>query len=233
LDKANLNRATNELKTLLNNYKQQAIHTYLVSLTPTEATDYSLWKATKQLKLPQTQISPLRTSGGEWAKTDAQKANALAEHFEHVFQPHSNDQPNTDKQDTPHPLLTNQQPVTPNKKFTVTEVRDVINKLRTTIAPGYYLITGVILKQLPEVGLLAITYIYDSILRAGYFPGQWKVSQTVAISKSGKPPEEATSYRPISLLPLLSKVFEKLLLTRIQPILQTSQIIPGHQFGFR
>jgi hypothetical protein len=47
LNKVNPNKATNELKTLLNNYKQQAIHTYLVSLNPTEATDYSLWKATK------------------------------------------------------------------------------------------------------------------------------------------------------------------------------------------
>ena len=50
-DKANLNNAKiNELKILLNNYKQQAIQTYLKSLTPTEATDYSLWKATKRLQ---------------------------------------------------------------------------------------------------------------------------------------------------------------------------------------
>jgi hypothetical protein len=49
-DKANLNKATNELKILLNSYKQQAIQTYLESLTPIEATDYSLWKATKRLQ---------------------------------------------------------------------------------------------------------------------------------------------------------------------------------------
>jgi len=46
-DKANLNKATNVLKILLNNHEQQAIQTYLESLPPTEATDYSLWKATK------------------------------------------------------------------------------------------------------------------------------------------------------------------------------------------
>jgi hypothetical protein len=95
-------------------------------------------------------------------------------------------------------------------------VRDTIKKLRKTKAPGYDL-TGIILKQLPEVGLLAITYIYNSILRTGYYPGQWKVSQIVAISKSDKHPEEATSYRSISLLPVLTKVSEKLL-TRIQPV---------------
>jgi len=81
-DKANLNKATNELKMLLNNYKQQTIQTYLESLTPTEATVYSTCKATKRLKRPQTPIPPLRTSGGEWAKNDIQKVNTLADHFE-------------------------------------------------------------------------------------------------------------------------------------------------------
>jgi len=69
-DKANLNKATKELKILLHNYKQQAIQTYLESLTPSEATDYSLWKATKRLQRPQTPIPPFRTPGGEWAKSD-------------------------------------------------------------------------------------------------------------------------------------------------------------------
>ena len=91
-DTANLNKATNDLKILLNNYKQQAIRTYLESLTPSEATDYSLWKATKRLQRQQTPIPPLRTSGGEWAKSDIQKVNTLAYHFEHVFQTHTNDQ---------------------------------------------------------------------------------------------------------------------------------------------
>jgi len=86
-DKANLNKATNELKILLNNYKQ-AIQTYLKSLTPTEATDYSLWKA-KRLQRLQTPIPPLKTPGGEWVKSDIQKVKTLAEHSEHVFQLHT------------------------------------------------------------------------------------------------------------------------------------------------
>ena len=53
------------------------------------------------------------------------------------------------------------------------------------------------------------------------------------IPKSGKPPEEVTSYRPISLLPIISKLFEKLLLERLKPIIERKHIIPSHQFGFR
>jgi len=51
--------------------------------------------------------------------------------------------------------------------------------------------------------------------------------------KPGKPAEDVKSYRPISLLQILSKGLEKLFITRIQPILQSTQIIPEHQFGFR
>lgn len=49
--------------------------------------------------------------------------------------------------------------------------------------------------------------------------------------KPGKTATEVTSYRPISLLPVLSKVFEKLLLQRLKPIIK--EVIPDFQFGFR
>jgi hypothetical protein len=51
--------------------------------------------------------------------------------------------------------------------------------------------------------------------------------------KPGKPPNELTSYRPISLLPIVSKVFEKLLLKRLLPIVEINRLIPDHKFGFR
>jgi hypothetical protein len=54
------------------------------------------------------------------------------------------------------------------------------------------------------------------------------------IPKPGKPADEVTSYRPISLLPVISKVFEKGLMKRLNPILSgKKKIIPDHQFGFR
>jgi hypothetical protein len=55
----------------------------------------------------------------------------------------------------------------------------------------------------------------------------------IMIPKAGKPATEPTSYRPISLPTLLSKLFEKLLLERLKPILDEKQIISPHQFRFR
>ena len=53
------------------------------------------------------------------------------------------------------------------------------------------------------------------------------------VPKPGKPVDDATSYRPISLLPFPSKVFEKLLLKRLGSDVDLSALIPDYQFGFR
>jgi len=52
------------------------------------------------------------------------------------------------------------------------------------------------------------------------------------IPKPGKPPHKAASYWLISLLPMMSKLFEKLLIKRLKPIIERKNLIPNHQFGF-
>jgi hypothetical protein len=52
------------------------------------------------------------------------------------------------------------------------------------------------------------------------------------IPKPGKPPHEPTSYRPISLLPITSKLFERLLLKRINEEHDPSTLLLSHQSGF-
>lgn len=53
------------------------------------------------------------------------------------------------------------------------------------------------------------------------------------VPKPGKDPTQITSYRPISLLSILSKLFEKSLMHYLNPIIASQNIIPPHQFGFR
>jgi hypothetical protein len=85
-----------------------------------------------------------------------------------------------------------------------------------------------------ETGIKYITQLCNAVLRRGFFLPQWKVAQIIMIcQKPGKSTELAKSYRSISLLPILSKVFEKLLLPRISIIMESQGLIPDHQFGFR
>jgi hypothetical protein len=66
-----------------------------------------------------------------------------------------------------------------------------------------------------------------------YFPAQWKVTQVILLLQPGEPPNELTTYRPISLLPFASEVFEKLLLRRLLPVVENNRLIHNHQFRFR
>ncbi|KAL4096526.1 hypothetical protein QTP88_021465 [Uroleucon formosanum] len=53
------------------------------------------------------------------------------------------------------------------------------------------------------------------------------------IHKPNKPADTTSSYRPISLLPFLAKILEKLILKRILPIISDKKVLPDYQFGFR
>ena len=59
-----------------------------------------------------------------------------------------------------------------------------------------------------------LTFLFNLSLRSGKLPSQWKVSNVIPIFKSGDP-SNASNYRPISLLPLVSKVLECIIFNRI------------------
>ena len=84
-----------------------------------------------------------------------------------------------------------------------------------------------------KLAIVKLTNLINAAFQLRYVPRLWKVAEVLMIAKPGKPPQEATSYRPISLLPVISKPFEKLLIKRINPIIETRNLIPAHQFGFR
>jgi hypothetical protein len=86
---------------------------------------------------------------------------------------------------------------------------------------------------MPRKGVVHLTAICNAIIRMGYFSVQWKVVQIIMIPEPGKPLEETSSYRPISLLPIMSKIFEKPILKRLRPILEEDRILRDHQFGFQ
>lgn len=122
----------------------------------------------------------------------------------------------------------------PIKHFSPSEVKRTISReIKHSKSPGYDLTTGTILKKLPRKALVFITTLFNAILRISHIPNQWKVAQIIMIPKPGKPPNELTSYRPINLLPIISKLFEKLLLARMKSPITDDKLIPDHQFGFR
>jgi len=173
------------------------------------------------------QVPPLKAPNGEWVRKNNQKADLFASYLEETFHPHD-----TENDSNFHDIIYHEEseiisPVTP--KEVETEIKNINGKK----APGYELITGELLKKLPHKAIVKLTNIINASFRLKYVPSAWKVSEVIMIMKPGKSPNEIASYRPISLLPVMSKVYEKLLIKRLKPIIDKKQLVPGHQFGFR
>jgi hypothetical protein len=208
--------------------KNETFKTYITTLSPN---DHSLWKATKKFKRPTIAIPPIRKHDRTWARTNREKTNLFAEHLATVFTPNNTNNANTD--DVESFLNAPCQLSPPIRVFSPTEIRKIIKTLNPHKAPGHDLITGTLLKNLQRKAIVYLTTLYNGMLRLCCIPVQWKYAQIIMIAKPGKPPTEINSYRPISLLPILSKVFERLLLMRLEETTPIHDIIPTHQSGFR
>jgi hypothetical protein len=122
-------------------------------------------------------------------------------------------------------------------KIPLATPREVAEKIRTSLnpkkSPGFDLITGEILKNFKRKALVKLTMLINACIRLNYIPDAWKTANVIMILKPGKNLSEVESYRPISLLPIISKLFEKLILKRLKPIIAETHLVPTHQFGFR
>lgn len=187
-------------------------------------------ESNKKLKQPIVSNSPIKKSNGTWARTNSDKSTVFAEYLAEVYSP--NQQGNSDSEIKDFLNAPNQSSL-PIKSFTPKEVFSEIKLLNPCKAPEHDLIVGDVLKNLPRKAIVLLTTILNRILEIGYYPMQWKLAQVIMVLKPGKPPTNCESYSPINLLPIMSKLFEKLLLKRLEETTPLKEHVPDHQFGFR
>ena len=90
-----------------------------------------------------------------------------------------------------------------------------------------------VIKNLPNSAITILTKIFNSCLKFSYFPNNWKKGKVIAILKPEKDHSDPLNYRPITLLPTIGKIFEKLLLIKLIIFEEEKNIIIPEQFGFR
>ena len=108
--------------------------------------------------------------------------------------------------ETPDTTLNNNDIIVVSPEDINTVIKENINIRKS---PGYDSITPSMIKNLPNVAIIVLSIIFNTILKLGVFPKMWKTSQIKMILKPGKDSTIPSSYRPISLLSCLSKLFEK------------------------
>lgn len=228
-DKTAFNQAAKQLKTMLQLLVNSTVKRNLEMMSPTGRNNHSLWRATKIMDKPQQSFPPIR-SQSSWARTDTEKAEAFALHLANVFKPNDSQ---SDESDIDEILNRDFQMCLPIKPTSPREIAKEIRSLDPRKAPGFDLITPKILKELPKKCISFLACLFNAIFRTSHFPAPWKISQITMVHKLGKPAHEPTSYRPISLTPVLSKLWERIFLRRLKPAMDACNVIPTHQFGFR
>ena len=118
------------------------------------------------------------------------------------------------------------------QETTPDEVEKLISKLDSKKAADIYGISPQIIKDGGLVMVQIITLLFNMSISQGKFPDALKNAKVIPIHK-GDSRLEMSNYRPISLLPMLSKIFEKLMYARLIDFLSKHNILYENQFGFQ
>ena len=111
------------------------------------------------------------------------------------------------------------------------EIYKIVSSLKNS-SPGYDNLSPSILRlSLPLICPL-LTHICNLSLSEGIFPDELKLANVIPIFKSGDH-ETFNNYRPVSILCTISKVFEKIMYSRLLNYLDHYKILFSYQFGFR
>ena len=112
-------------------------------------------------------------------------------------------------------------------------VRKVIMDLDLSRASGTDCIPVVVLKNCKLELSYILAELFNKCLQESCFPDCWKVSSVVPIFKNVGERSTAKNYHPVSLLSVVSKVFEKLVNNRIVDHLKKCGLFSDFQYGFR
>ena len=114
---------------------------------------------------------------------------------------------------------------------TESEVHKILSKLKDG-APGHDGITSSCVKLIAKNIALPLTQAINKSLSQGVFPAELKIAKVIPLFKSNDA-SLFTNYRPISLLPIFSKIFERIMYNRLYNYLKKCNILSESQFGFR
>ena len=107
-----------------------------------------------------------------------------------------------------------------------------INELSAKRSTGHDSISTELLKRIKAFISSPLCLIVNQSLNTGTFPGKLKMARIIPLYKKGDS-TQLGNYRPISLLPSISKVFEKVVYNQLSKYLSTNQLLYGSQRGLR
>ena len=179
----------------------------------------------KQSATFRERIPALRKPDGELAITSQAKADLLAQAFSQKMRTR---EPLRQPPTLPHLTGTSLDGVV----ITEDDVRRHLKGTNTSKAPGPDGVSPHFLKKCAEQLTWPLTFIFRQCLQHGVWPSQWKEARVTPVHKKSLRSEPG-NYRPISLLSVVSKIFERIIGEQLTAYLEENHLQSPRQFGFK
>ena len=118
------------------------------------------------------------------------------------------------------------QPTNPNKVFSL------LNKLDKSKATGLDKISVRLVRECADLICVPICDIFNQSINQGTFPDDWKYARVSPLYKQGDR-GDVNNYRPISVIPIVAKAFERIVYEQLYAYLKEHDILCQNQSGFR
>ena len=218
----------NKITALIRNYKEQY---YNESFRRNFGNMKKTWKIIKELSKGKTKssIEKIYYNG-----VCINESSEIAAHFNRFFTTIAHDLAAALPQSSISPYLYVRQNTHPDIEYSPvspTEVSDIIKSLNTT-ETGVNEISVNFFKKYHNYFLQCLCDIINQCFSNGMFPDFLKNATVIPILKKGSS-SDMTNYRPIALLPFISKIFEKCIFNRLSNYASLCNLLVPTQFGFR
>ena len=222
------NRVSNELKET----KARYFHDYF---TTNSQNMKKLWSGIKTIishkSSTSSTIRKIKGKNGNVTSDPSKMSNIFNDFYVNVADGITKTIPMTPK--SPLDYLSNR---TCNSRFltpvTLVEVYDLISILNPSKSVGPNSISIKLLRIIGYSFSPLLALLVNQSFQSGIFPDKLKVAKVISLFKKGNP-ELPSNYRPISLLPIFIKIFEKVMYKRLYRFLEIHKVLYSLQFGFQ
>lgn len=200
------------------------------------------WKLSKQFKKRTSKVYPEIIFKDKVHNRPESIANCFADYFYELYQPNNDDSFDCENKKSVDEIYSDifQTCITdtgflPGGVIRELEVKNIVKQLKPRKAAGHDNIQHEHLRHGGESVVKVLTALFNMIVETGSIPNQWKLGYIVPIFKGGsKDKTLPDSYRPISLLSCVYKVFENIIKDRVlQYVLNRTSFPSTQQQGFQ
>jgi len=190
-----------------------------------------LWSIIKEVINKKNSIAPTQFKFGDSLESNKDViANKFNSYFSNIGRDLARQIPTTNRspssyisENNPHSIFL--------RPVDQVEIEKIVQQLKNASA-GFDGVRAKVIKATYHHYLTPLTHVLNLSILQGFFPDSMKTAKVVPIYKSGDP-MSITNYRPVSILPLFSKILERLMYNRMISFINDNNILYRYQFGFR